>query len=268
MPEVACPALQPGVFVQSCFAAMTAKQTILTLLSAVVFVSAMSVSFLVEARDVPHGAQPVITPVMEFVGPPVPVALPVSLEDVEDGVASWYGPGFHGRRTASGRRFNMDELTAAHPRLPFGSLVVVDSERTGRRIIVELTDRGPYIKPRVIDLSRAAARSLGIGVGRVDLQALRPDALKAFYGGNDSTVVGITESFYIKAIPVAPLAHVKHHNTDSAAVRARDCDEVIVVALDSKDRPAFSTGRPKALAFAPAVTTPALASADVAGSTK
>ena len=89
------------------------------------------------------------------------------------GIASWYGPGFHGRRTASGERFNTHALTAAHRSLPFGSRVKVTNTRTGRSVVVRINDRGPFTGGRVIDLSQAAARAVGIGgVGRVTLTRL------------------------------------------------------------------------------------------------
>jgi rare lipoprotein A (peptidoglycan hydrolase) len=81
---------------------------------------------------------------------------------VEGGEASYYGPGFHGRRTASGARFDSRRLTAAHPSLPLGTKVVVTNVENGRQIEVEINDRGPYAKGRVIDLSEAAARRIGI----------------------------------------------------------------------------------------------------------
>ena len=91
----------------------------------------------------------------------------------QTGIASWYGGKFHGRRTASGERFNKHALTAAHRELPFGTLVRVISLRTGRHTVVRINDRGPFVKGRVIDLSHAAARQLGIvasGVDRVRLE--------------------------------------------------------------------------------------------------
>ena len=92
---------------------------------------------------------------------------------IQTGAASWYGPGFHGKRTASGERFNTNELTAAHKTLPFGSRVRVTNERTGKSVVVRINDRGPYAHGRVIDLSKAAAEAVGIsGVGRVTLAAL------------------------------------------------------------------------------------------------
>lgn len=91
---------------------------------------------------------------------------------IERGIASWYGPKFHGRRTASGERYNMNELTAAHPSLPFGTLVGVRNTRTGREVVVRVNDRGPFSRNRVIDLSYAAAREVGVvgpGTASVEL---------------------------------------------------------------------------------------------------
>lgn len=93
----------------------------------------------------------------------------------EDGWASWYGPGFHGNKTASGERFDMHQMTAAHRTLPFGSMVRVRSLTTGRRITVRINDRGPFARGRVLDLSRAAAVALGMmgpGTDRVDLEVI------------------------------------------------------------------------------------------------
>jgi rare lipoprotein A len=79
------------------------------------------------------------------------------------GVATWYGPGFAGRRTASGERFNPQAMTAAHRTLPFGTRVTVTNERTGRSVVVRINDRGPFGHGRVIDLSKGSAAALGIG---------------------------------------------------------------------------------------------------------
>ena len=84
------------------------------------------------------------------------------------GMASWYGPGFHGRRTANGERFNTHALTAAHRTLPFGSRVRVTNKTNGRSIVVRINDRGPFVGGRVIDLSNASARAIGVaGVTQV-----------------------------------------------------------------------------------------------------
>lgn len=92
-----------------------------------------------------------------------------------EGKASWYGPRFHGRKTASGEIFNQHELTAAHRSLPFGTRVRVTNLKNGRSVVVRINDRGPYAKGRLIDLSRAAAKHLGMldsGVAQVRLERL------------------------------------------------------------------------------------------------
>lgn len=77
------------------------------------------------------------------------------------GGASWYGPGFNGKRAASGEIFNENAMTAAHRSLPFGTKVMVTDQRTGNAIEVTINDRGPFIGGRIIDLSKAAATKLG-----------------------------------------------------------------------------------------------------------
>jgi rare lipoprotein A len=81
---------------------------------------------------------------------------------LQSGKASWYGPGFHGRRTASGETFNQNALTAAHKSLPFGTKVRVVNQQTGSSIVVRINDRGPFVRGRIIDLSKASAQALGI----------------------------------------------------------------------------------------------------------
>ena len=81
---------------------------------------------------------------------------------VQVGTASWYGKQFHGRQTASGEKFDMNAYTAAHPTLPFGTRVMVRNPSNGRSVIVRINDRGPYSGGRIIDVSFAAARALGI----------------------------------------------------------------------------------------------------------
>lgn len=93
------------------------------------------------------------------------------------GEASWYGPGFHGRRTANGERFDKQALTAAHRTLPFGTRVRVEDTRTGRAVDVRINDRGPFShRRRIIDLSEAAAHALGmvrnIGIATVRITIL------------------------------------------------------------------------------------------------
>jgi rare lipoprotein A len=101
-----------------------------------------------------------------------PVATPSTAGPVTRGMASWYGTKFDGRRTASGERYDMHQLTAAHPTLPFGTLVQVTNVENGRQVVVRVNDRGPFGRRRVIDLSYAAAhelRMVGPGTAQVEL---------------------------------------------------------------------------------------------------
>ena len=94
------------------------------------------------------------------------------LRVIERGVASWYGGKFHGRRTASGERYDMHGLTAAHKTLPFGTVVEVHDLDNDRRVRVRITDRGPFVRGRILDLSYAAAKQLdmiGPGTAHVEL---------------------------------------------------------------------------------------------------
>jgi rare lipoprotein A len=94
----------------------------------------------------------------------------------EEGVASWYGAAHHGRKTASGERFDAyEERTAAHKTLPFNVCAEVENLRTGKSVVVRINDRGPFAKNRVIDLSKAAASEIGLvrsGVARVRVEAV------------------------------------------------------------------------------------------------
>lgn len=96
---------------------------------------------------------------------------PVKWVLVQKGKASYYAEAHHGRRTASGSTFDMQDLTAAHKTLPFGSLVRVVNRWNGRSVVVRITDRGPFVEGRVIDLSQRAARVIGLtGIAPVLLQ--------------------------------------------------------------------------------------------------
>src|SRR5207237_7635604 len=99
-----------------------------------------------------------IAPVME--APLVAhLSQPVKPINTWSGNASWYGPGFNGRKTANGEIFSTEALTAAHPNLPFGSLVRVVNPRTGKFVLVRINDRGPYQEGREIDVSYPVART-------------------------------------------------------------------------------------------------------------
>ena len=90
---------------------------------------------------------------------------------VQTGLASWYGPKFHGKTTSSAEIYNMHDMTAAHRSLPFGTMVMVTNLTNGKSVIVRINDRGPLIRGRIIDLSYAAARMLGmIGEGVVPVK--------------------------------------------------------------------------------------------------
>jgi rare lipoprotein A len=92
---------------------------------------------------------------------------------VERGVASWYGPGFHGNKTANGERYDMHHLTAAHRTLPLGSIAVVRSLTSGRQVTVRINDRGPFARGRVLDLSLAGAKAIGMTGNGTDTVELR-----------------------------------------------------------------------------------------------
>ncbi|MBC8524147.1 MAG: septal ring lytic transglycosylase RlpA family protein [Chlorobium phaeobacteroides] len=98
---------------------------------------------------------------------------------VKEGKASYYADRFHGRLTANGERFNMHELTAAHKSLPFGSMVRVTNLNNGRKVMVRINDRGPYIKGRIIDLSLEAAKEINLlkkGVAKVRIEVYEGDS--------------------------------------------------------------------------------------------
>jgi rare lipoprotein A (peptidoglycan hydrolase) len=95
----------------------------------------------------------------------------------QTGVASWYGPGFHGRQTANGEIYDQYRLTAAHRTLPLGTKVAVKNPTNGKTVEVRINDRGPYIDGRIIDLSYAAARALGMvkpGIVQVEVEIISP----------------------------------------------------------------------------------------------
>lgn len=96
---------------------------------------------------------------------------------VEEGLASWYGGKWVGALTASGERYGQGDLTAAHKKLPFNTWARVTDLKSGKSIMVRINNRGPFVKGRIIDLSVAAAKSLGTyeaGVAKVRLEVLRP----------------------------------------------------------------------------------------------
>ncbi len=103
----------------------------------------------------------------------VPPRPPAPIIQGEQGLASWYGHPYHGRRTSSGEIYNMHDMTAAHRTLPFGTRVSVHNLENGRSITVRINDRGPFVEGRIIDLSNAAAKAIGMsGLAPVSLEIL------------------------------------------------------------------------------------------------
>lgn len=93
----------------------------------------------------------------------------------QTGVASWYGPSFHGKKTASGERYNQNAMTAAHKTLPFGTILRVTNLNNNRSTTVVVNDRGPFVDNRIIDLSKAAAKQIdmiGTGTARVRIKSI------------------------------------------------------------------------------------------------
>lgn len=94
------------------------------------------------------------------------------------GKASFYGPGFNGRKCANGQVFDMNKLTCAHKTLPFGTMLKVTNLKNGKSTIVEVTDRGPYVRGRIIDLSKSAAEKIDMikaGVANVEIEVMKSD---------------------------------------------------------------------------------------------
>ena len=157
---------------------------------------------------------PAPTPAVEAAAVPVDaIAAEVSAEPKplpQVGIASWYGTPFHGRKTASGERYDMHAMTAAHPSLPLRSYVLVRHVGNQREVLLRVTDRGPFKWGRIIDLSRAAARWLGIdGIAQVEVWAI---------AAGDPRVLALKSVAPAQRREVHP---VPARETRSVAVRAR-----------------------------------------------
>jgi rare lipoprotein A len=134
--------------------------------------TALGACATVPPREATAPPREATAPPREATVPPVPemVAPPRAPRVIATGKASWYGEPHHGRKTANGEVFDMNALTAAHPTLPLGTHLLVTNLANGRSVEVRVNDRGPVAPDRVIDLSYAAARALGVvadGVFRV-----------------------------------------------------------------------------------------------------
>ena len=127
----------------------------------------------------------------------------------QSGKASYYGKAHHGKRTASGVRFNMHGLTAAHRTLPFGTKLRVTSKDTGKSVIVTVNDRGPYHGNRILDLSQEAARQLGMikrGVGQVTIERIEKGVNKLTESPSEVTdIQDLHEDVYKQLDPIGEL---------------------------------------------------------------
>ena len=153
---------------------------------------------------------------------PAAQTAPDARDSDQKGLASWYGPGFHGKLTANGERFNSGELTAAHRSLAFGTRVCVRSSVTGKTVVVRINDRGPFAKNRVIDLSQGAAEQLGmvgLGIKPVELWALADDESQC--PGEDDDLDGQLEARLSDLSPDARRAveaHRQAHGESTSTV--------------------------------------------------
>lgn len=153
-----------------------------------------------------------------------------------EGIASWYGPDFHGKPTANGETFDMNGISAAHPTLPMPSYLRVTNLANGRSIIVRINDRGPYAKERVTDLSVGAARALGFydqGLARVRIEYVG----RAPLGGSDDRML---------------LATLRHGNPAPAPSLARVAAAAPFALPSNNERAAGRGDRPLALGSPPA----------------
>ncbi len=151
------------------------------------------------------------------------VVLPSAVGYVEQGVASWYGPDFHGGRTSTGETYDMDAMTGAHPTLPLPAWVRVTNLENGRSVVVRLNDRGPFAKDRIIDLSRAAAEQLDMvraGTARVEVVSLA--------GTAPPSADAQPAAYYAQAG-----AFGSRDNADALALRLRDAGVPGVTVIDS-----------------------------------
>lgn len=120
---------------------------------------------------------------------------------VEEGVASWYGPDFHGKKTANGERYDMHGMTAAHRILPFGTQLKVTNLSNGKVIYVRVNDRGPFVNNRIIDLTKSGAKALGMlgaGTARVRIEAIGTTPEKRRQHHTEKPSTHYTGNYYVQ----------------------------------------------------------------------
>jgi rare lipoprotein A len=198
-----------------------------------------------DARD----AVPKVEPTSKYGNPPFYVVagkrydvLASSEGFVERGIASWYGSQFHGHRASSGEIYDMYAMTAAHPSLPLPTYVQVTNLENGRKAIVRVNDRGPFHDNRVIDLSYAAARKLGVlqrGTAMVEVRALNPKlpaAAKSPPGISTAEVVVIAPSLYVQVGAFSDLANAEYLR---AQLILREVEDVHIDHAPDADAPLY-----------------------------
>ena len=183
---------------------------------------------------------------------------------IDTGVASYYAEKFHGRKTASGELYDMNLLTAAHPTLPFNTMVKVTNLKNKKSVVVRINDRGPFAKNRIIDLSKAAATKIGIiqsGLGNVRIEVIKPDKkVKNKTNPSSSTELkpgnyytpdkkeAPISGFFIQSSSFSDLKKVKTHIAnlkksgyaklfiEPASVKNKIVYRVLVGSFDSKEK--------------------------------
>ncbi len=166
----------------------------------------------------------------------------VDYDYVETGIASWYGRKFHGRATANGEIFDMNAVSAAHRTLPLPSIVRVTNLKNGRSIVVRVNDRGPFVKSRIIDLSRRAAQVLGFrakGLARVRVEIMAEQSRRA-------------AAIAMGGVPPGPVMDARRTPLPNDLAIVRDPKPVRVAFIDASPLPA--TKRPARPGPAPAAS--------------
>ena len=179
---------------------------------------------------------------------PTPPAVVPPGEEI--GIASWYGHPYHGRRTASGEVYDMEQYTAAHRTRPFGSWVRVHNLENGKWVDVRINDRGPFVDGRIIDLSRAAARAIGMlgaGTARVRLETIAPPEPTG--SGGKEARYGVQVGAFRRRENAERLARRMERRYGTVAIRYRDGDppvwRVIVGSWKDEHKARRAAGRMK-----------------------
>ena len=168
--------------------------------------------------------------VAAFVQPQAEQITPPATPTIEEvGQASWYGPGFHGKKTASGETFNQHTLTAAHPTLPLGSQAEVTHLETGKSVAVKINDRGPFVDGRSIDLSHAAAKKIGLseedGLAPVKIETTLSPAIANTHQGK---VIAVSP----KKITITDIADKNRRTYEVAASAVITCADTQCTLTD------------------------------------